>query len=262
MISKQTIILIHWKPEEAVERIALLSEQGYQAIHFVPTSQNFLRELEALSPRGVVIDLSREPSQGRDIAVAIRHRKSTRHLPLVFVDGDPSKVAKIRELLPDAAYTDWGQLPTDLPSVLAHPPTQPIVPKSVFAAYAGKPLPQKLGIKSGITVCLLEEPADFRDTLGALPEGTQILIEPGIECHLTIGFVRARTELRQRMDLLAQQAQYSPVWIAWPKRASGIDTDLTQQVIREIGLAAGLVDYKICSIDKTWSGLLFARRKA
>lgn len=256
------IILIHWKPEEAEERIVRLSDTGYSVVPMKPVSQDFLSELSEQAPIGVVIDLDRAPSQGRDIAVAIRHRKSTRHLPLVFAGGDPAKVDKIRELLPDAVYTDWDHLPGELGEALAHPPTDPITPESVFAGYAGKPLPQKLGIKPGMTICLLQAPEDFRATLGALPEGVQFLTESRVACHLTIGFVSNQSELQQGMDLFVQQAQQGPVWMVWPKRASGFDTDLTQQVVREAGLAAGLVDYKICSIDTTWSGLLFARRKA
>jgi CheY-like chemotaxis protein len=258
----ETIVLIHWKQEEAAERVTQLADLGYQAVHMIPTSQDFLRELEDQAPAGVVIDLGRAPSQGRDIAVAIRHRKSTRHLPLVFVDGDPAKVAKIRDLLPDAAYSDWEHLSGDLTGVLAHPPADPVAPESLFAGYAGKPLAQKLGIKPGMTLCLLEAPKDFRDTLGTLPTGVQLLEESGVPCHLTIGFVSSRTDLQRSMDLFVQQANSGPVWMAWPKRAAGTGTDLTQQVVRETGLAAGLVDYKICSIDEMWSGLLFARRKS
>jgi CheY-like chemotaxis protein len=258
----ETIILIHWKPEEAIVRIAQLNDLGYNTIHMIPAGQDFLRELREQAPTGVVIDLSRAPSKGRDIAVAIRHRKSTRLLPLVFVDGDPAKVAKIRALLPDAAYTDWEHLSGDLAAALAQPPTYPIVPESLFAGYAGKPLTQKLGIKPGMTVCLLEPPENFHDRLSPLPEGVQLFNEVIASCDLTIGFVRTRTELLRSMALFVQQASYGPVWMAWPKRASATDTDLTQQVVREAGLAAGLVDYKICSIDGTWSGLLFVLRKA
>ncbi|MFC1547259.1 hypothetical protein ACFL5M_01905 [Candidatus Neomarinimicrobiota bacterium] len=257
----ETIILIHWKAEEAAERIKRLANLGYQVIHMIPAGQNFLRELRKQAPAGVVIDLSRAPSQGRDIAMAIRHQKSTRQLPLVFVDGDPAKVAKIRALLPDAAYTDWEHLTGDLAAALAQPPTDPIVPESLFAGYAGKPLAQKLGIKPDMTVCLLDAPENFRDTLSPLPEEVQLPNKVVAPCDLTIGFVRTRTELLRSMALFVQQAAYGPVWMAWPKQAAGTGSDLTQQVVRESGLAAGLVDYKICSIDGTWSGLLFVRRK-
>jgi CheY-like chemotaxis protein len=257
----ETIVLIHWKPEKAAERVTQLTDLGYQAIHMVPTSQDFLRELREQASAGVVIDLSRAPSQGRDIAVAIRYQKSTRHLPLVFVDGDPVKVAKIQALLPDAVYTDWEHLTGDLVRILANPPADPVVPESLFAGYAGKSVTQKLGIKPGMTVCLLEAPHDFPDTLGSLPDGVQLRDQTGISCDLTIGFVRTRIDLQHSLDLFVEQANSGPVWMAWPKRASGTVTDLTQQVVRETGLAAGLVDYKICSIDGTWSGLLFVRRK-
>jgi hypothetical protein len=136
-----------------------------------------------------------------------------------------------------------------------------VVPESVFAAYSATPLVTKLGIVAGSVVSLVSPPPTFGDTLGVLPEGARIV--HGISCaaSLTVWFVRSITELEQGICQIATRSASGPLWIAWPKKASLVVTDLSQQQVRQTGLAAGLVDYKICSIDDIWSGLLFTRRK-
>jgi len=130
-----------------------------------------------------------------------------------------------------------------------------------MAGYAGVPLPRKLGIKACGTVCLVHAPKGFAKTLGVCPEGSKFVNGTNGRRDLTIWFLRSLAELRAGMKRAVAAAQNGPVWFAWPKQASGVETDLTQQAIREAGLAAGIVDYKICSIDATWSGLLFGRRR-
>ncbi|MBI3681904.1 MAG: DUF3052 domain-containing protein [Acidobacteria bacterium] len=126
-----------------------------------------------------------------------------------------------------------------------------------MSAYADTPLARKLGIKAGSKVALLDPPRAFYQALGPLPEDAQLVEGMEKNCHLAIWFARDRGDLRQRPPRCD-----CPLWIAWPKQASEHASDLTQQRVREFGLGAGLVDYKICSIDKTWSGLLFRRRQA
>ncbi len=130
------------------------------------------------------------------------------------------------------------------------------------AGYSGRPLPAKLGIKPYAVVALVDAPEDFRVTLGALPEGAALHEGAGAPCDLTLWFTRMRADLDAAAPLLWAQSAYGPVWIAWPKKASGFGSDLTETDVRDVGLAAGLVDYKVCAIDATWSGLLFTRRKA
>jgi hypothetical protein len=195
------------------------------------------------------------------MGVQLRKQAATRHVPLVFVGGEPKKVDRIRELLPDAVYTSWKEMPGALEQAIAHPPQDPVVPSSAFAAYAGRPLPAKLGIKPGSAVTLVDAPQGFKDTLGELPDGVSLVEGPGTRCDLTLWFMRTRQDLEAAIGQMVTQAGMGPLWIAWPKKASRLASDLSQQVVRETGLAAGLVDYKICSIDATWSGLLFTQRK-
>ena len=129
------------------------------------------------------------------------------------------------------------------------------------AGYSGTPLPQKLGIKPGARLALLNAPEDFDRTLGDLPEGVSVRSRARGPFDVIVHFSDHERELRRRFDALARALDPAGgLWIAWPKRASGVPTDLSDGVVREIGLAAGLVDNKVCAIDETWSGLRFVIR--
>ena len=263
--SKETnvkrIRLIHWKAEEAVERAGLLQDAGYR-VDASPYAQGALRAMRDDPPAVVVIDLTRLPSQGRDVAVSIRMLKATRHLPLVFAGGAPSKVERIRELLPDAAYASWEAIPAAIAEAIAHTPQNPVVPASVMEAYRGTPLPKKLGLKPHTILRLVGAPPGFESTLKDLPEGVSIVREGQAEDGITLWFVRSSEELVQGLPAHLAAAARGGLWILWPKKASGVESDLSQQVVRREGLAAGLVDFKVCSVDVTWSGLRFTQRQA
>lgn len=254
------IILIHWKAEELPERVARLESAGYEVDSTLPQGSASLRRLGEDPPAALVIDLSRLPSHGRDVAISVRTRKSTRRIPLVFVGGAPDKVARVKEFLPDAVYTAWEDIGSAVDVAIAGPPADPVIPASVFAAYKGKPLVEKLGIKSGFQVALHNPPEDFKKTLGALPNRVVLREGGGDDRDLSIWFTRSVEELEQDISAMAEGVGDKPMWIAWPKKSSKVATDLTQQIVREAGLASGLVDYKICAIDETWSGLLFKKR--
>ena len=125
------------------------------------------------------------------------------------------------------------------------------------AGYSGTPLPRKLGIRPGQRIAFLDAPQAFADALGELPEGVGA---PPTTARgpldLVIAFFVERRRLAQRLPrLIAALDPAGALWIAWPKRASGVATDVTEDVVRELGLAAGVVDVKVCAIDQTWSGL-------
>ncbi|HUV13573.1 MAG TPA: hypothetical protein VMY18_08005 [Acidobacteriota bacterium] len=255
------IRLIHWNKDEAEPRNKALERLQYEVEFEIPNGPQFFKQLRRNPPDAVVIDLTRLPSQGRDLAFGIRKAKSSRNVPLIFAGGAQSKVDRIRELLPDAVYTEWAQIGEALEKALSSPPENPVVPDSDFAGYSGTPLPKKLGIKANMKVGLLNPPEDFPQTLGSLPEAVVFRKNAKAGCDLLIWFVRSRSELAKRIRSIADRKDYRSAWIAWPKKSSGIQSDLTQQQVRESGLDHGLVDYKICAIDATWSGLLFTRRK-
>lgn len=251
--------LIHWKADEAVLRIPELTRAGFEVEFEIP-SQKTLRAIRRDSPDAILIDLCRSPSQGRDIAAWVRSQSSTRGIPLVFVDGEPEKAAQVRRLIPDAPHTRWKDVGATLRKAIANPPSNPVRVASALAGYSGTPLPKKLGIKEGMRVATVGAPADFGDTLGTLPSGAQLHNGSRATGDLIIWFVRSAAELRRRIRAMAARVT-GGLWIAWPKQASGVPTDVTQALVRDTGLSHGLVDYKIAAIDETWSGLKFARRK-
>ena len=130
-----------------------------------------------------------------------------------------------------------------------------------MSGYSETPLPRKLGIKQGSAVALMAAPDDFEDTLGALPERAVLQANPRGKRDLTLWFVRTLKDLRAAIPRMVVASHHGPVWIAWPKKTSALASDVSEKEVRALGLAAGLVDYKICAIDQTWSGLLFALRK-
>src|SRR5262249_34941638 len=150
-------------------------------------------------PSAFIIDLSRLPLQGRDVAMALRGYKTTRHTPLVFVEGEPEKVERIKNHLPDAVYTSWSQIRGSLRSAITKPPSSPGLPESKPEGYSGTPLPKKLGIKPNSTLALVGAPKDFEKTLGELPEGVKLKKHPSATCDLIIWFVRMRAELYDRI---------------------------------------------------------------
>jgi len=254
--------LIHWHDGEARAHIDQLTALGYRAEGGRPVGPASLKALRDDPPDVCVIDLSRLPSHGRDVALGLRQSKATRRVPLLFLEGDPQKVARLRRLLPDAVYATWRGVRGALARALARPVRDPIVPASTLAGYSGTPLPKKLGIKAGATIALVGAPEDFERTLGELPVGATLRRGSRGGPALAIWFLRTRAHLARAVPGIVAHAATGPVWIAWPKQGSPLAADLTQPAVREAGLAAGLVDYKVCAIDTDWSGLLFRMRTA
>ena len=167
----------------------------------------------------------------------------------------------MRDLLPDAFYTAWPGIAATLERALAQAPSNPVTP-GVFAGYSGTPLPKKLGIRAGEKVALLGAPAGFENTLGALPDGVRIGRAAGRRPERILLFTTSRTDLQRRFPAASRAlAEGGGLWIVWPKKASAMASDLGEKEVRAFGLAAGFVDYKVCAVDETWSGLLFARRR-
>ena len=127
--------------------------------------------------------------------------------------------------------------------------------------YSATPLPKKLGIKEGSRVALADAPDGFLATLGSLPSGVVVVAESRGPLDVVVLFAIGRAELERRFGELAKElVPAGGLWVSYPKKASGVPTDLTFQVVQEIGLAAGLVDNKSCAIDDVWSGVRFVIR--
>jgi hypothetical protein len=133
------------------------------------------------------------------------------------------------------------------------------------AGYSGTPLPRKLGIGEGDEVALIGAPERFEDTLGDLPDVASLHTDLADDARydVILAFVTQRSELEAELPRLrARMAPACGLWIAWPKRASRVPTDMTDQVVRDVALPTGLVDNKVCAIDDTWSGLRLVIRRA
>jgi hypothetical protein len=130
-----------------------------------------------------------------------------------------------------------------------------------MAGYSGTPLAKKLGIKERFRAAFPNAPTGFERTLGGMARGVSVLATPRPPMDLILLFVRSMKDLRRAFPRhAALLAPAGMLWIAWPKKASGVATDISESVVRAVGLEAGLVDVKICAIDDTWSGLKFVIR--
>jgi len=132
-----------------------------------------------------------------------------------------------------------------------------------MAGYSGTPLPQKLGIKPGLMVVTINAPANYRRLLGQIPDSvtfSERLKSGSSFVHL---FTSRRSEMQKKMSILRDKiSDNGAIWVSWPKKSSGISTDVTEDVIREIALPLGFVDIKVCAVDETWSGLKLMIRRA
>lgn len=131
-----------------------------------------------------------------------------------------------------------------------------------MAGYSGTPLPGKLGIKVSSRVLLHNAPSGFEDALMPLPERAQLLQRAQRAVDVIVLFTRGEAELRAALpQAIGQLKRDGGLWVAWPKKSSGLTTDLSFDVVQRTGLTAGLVDNKVCAIDDTWSGLRFCYRR-
>jgi len=125
------------------------------------------------------------------------------------------------------------------------------------SGYSGKPLTEKLGIRSGLTVYVDGGPPHTAELLGGAPYTTRL----PRQADITLLFTTELSRLEKRLPVVVgRTVTDGMLWVCWPKKASRVPTDLDENVVREVGLAAGVVDVKVAAVDETWSGLKFVRR--
>ncbi len=128
--------------------------------------------------------------------------------------------------------------------------------------YSGTPLFRKLGIKPDSRICAMSEPGNYLGLLERLPEGAKVVPRIDERTDIIHAFVAEKKRLRDTLARVMNKMRTdAAVWISWPKKSSGVPTDITENAIREIALPLGLVDVKVCAIDDTWSGLKLVIRK-
>jgi hypothetical protein len=256
----KTVKLLSWH-EDIATKAASLKRPGLK-IDSAPLVRNsgVVGELAHLNPAALVLDLDKLPSRSREIALAIRSSKSAHHIPILFAGGSPKKMERIRAENPDASYASWSEAPRALTTLFLHPPADPpVAPPRDFST---TPLLKKLGITSRMEVALIASPDGFEELLGDLPEKTVLLSRLRPTASLALCFVRSLTDLASTLDLLTLRLpRQASVWIVHPKRTGKNRVDFNQNHVRDASLVAGLVDYKVCSIDSDWSALKFAWRK-
>jgi len=255
----QRVRLFHWKSKEAEALIAKLRAAGFEAVHRAETQSPSVRELKESGAVAVVIDLSRLPSHGKYVGAWVRGAKSTRHIPLVFVGGEAEKVAAIKKQMPDAVYSSIAGVGAALKKAIAQPPSDPVVPRQMMETAPGRTAAQKMGIREGSTVGLIDPPADYVKVLGVLPKGVTLEEDSRRGCPVTAWFVHDPGEYEAALPSRRLLAARSRLWILWQK---GRRDGLNGNFVREAALAVGLVDYKICSLDGVWTGMVFAVKKA
>jgi len=262
----QRVLYVHWNEQEAEERAARVRELGY-SVEYDPVNVPGFRTAFRSNPTdAVIIDLSRLPSHGKEVAVWLTDTRATCHIPIVFLEGLPEKVTTVRERLPHATFANWKNLEARLKKALRQKPAAP-PPGHKFgtepmSGYSGTPLARKLGIREGTRVVVVTGPSNLAETLTPLPESVQLLKSVAAKCDLMLWFPRDLADFIERLPRIRERVPSGGIWIAWKKKSSGESNDLTQNQIRDRSLETGLVDYKVCSIDQTWSGLKFAERKA
>lgn len=252
------ICLFHWKAEEAKPLLTVLQAAGYSVDYRERIADYREVRDQPKPPDAIVIDLSRLPSHGRELAVFFRGSKALRHVPILFVDGEPEKVERIRKLLPDAAYTTASRLRTTLRSAIANPPKSPLLPKAP-ERWGNRTIAQKLGIGKSARVAVIDPPSGYAQAVGELPEGAEYDEDSTDGCAIALWFVHGVAEFQAALPRMRKLAARSRLWILWRKnKKDGLDGNL----IRRGGIEVGLVDYKICSFSEKWSGMVFAVKKA
>lgn len=257
--SNPRILLVCWNSEDAENRADLLRQAGYAVdVHWDKSESAKLVRFRKTPPDVLIVDQSRIPNHGRAVAGVFRTWKETRSVPLIFVDGTAKQSASAKSLLRDAIFTTQGRIKSAVKTALTRPPEG----SSDAAGYSGTPLPKKLGVHPGITVLLLGAPENFEENMEPFGDGVILARRIRKDAGLILLFVKSRADMARRFEPAAKAMGIGGgLWICWPKKASGVKTDLGETFIREAGLAAGLVDYKTCALDETWSGLKFARKR-
>jgi hypothetical protein len=245
------VLVIHRDLPEAIERASRLCTLGVDATPYLSLGTKGFRGIRQDPPHAILIDLTRLPSYGKAMGVLLRQQKSLGSIPLVFVEGDPDKAAQVRALLPDAVYTTWAKAPAAIRKAIRQTPSEVLPPRD-----PGTPLLTKLGIGENSRVAVLHPPEGF-----ALP-GVRTQKQVG-EADVVMVFFRSSVALgRELPELAGMMRKGRLVWVLWPKKASGAPGDLSMVRIREMAGVFGLVDYKVCAVDATWSGMTLGKRRS
>jgi hypothetical protein len=239
--------ILHWKAAESAPLTEACRACGFEVEYEDVPFPTLIKSIRRNQPDAVVIDLTRLPSHGREAAMAIRRTKYSRYIPIVFVDGEPDKVEAVRRHLPDATFASRKQLCTRINAALANPVANPVAPPGAMERYGSRTKAQKLGIKQGLTVAVIDPPRGYETVLGDLPEGVELIENPVSVHPVTLWFVRDSDAYLSALGRMRAIAAKTKLWVVRPK---GPGSRLNEKFLREGANEVGLVDYKICAIDE------------
>jgi CheY-like chemotaxis protein len=244
------ILVIHYEPAEAALLAERLRREGFEAAPCMHRGTKAFRGVRDNPPDAILIDLFRLPSYGRALGVLLREGKRTRAIPLVFLEGDPEKAAHVRQTLPDAGYAPLSRIGAALRKAIARPPANPVAPQH------HRPVLQKLLITAESSVALVNAPDDF-----ALPEPARIA-RKAVDADVVLTFVRTEAALGRALPSIAKGiGPECRHWIVWPKKKAGSGSTLNMPTIVQMCRTFGLVGYKVCAVDDTWSAMVIARKR-
>jgi hypothetical protein len=246
------VVVIHRDPAEAAEQASRLCDADLLAEPYPVLGPKGFRELRANPPDAIVIDLMRTPSYGRSMGALIRESKSLRSIPLVFVEGDPSKTRATKQVLPDAVYTPWAKLRKAIGRAIERAPERPSLPRSA------RTVAEKLGIENCKSLKTINFP---KECMLELPPGP-LKSERADDAEVLMVWARSEAVLSRELPAAAKWiSKGRRLWLLWPKKASGVKTTLTMPRVRELATAHGLIDYKVCAVDETWSAMAVGPRR-
>jgi len=208
--------------------------------------------IRSSAPDAIVIDLTRMPSYGRAVGGLIREQKSIRHIPLVFLEGDPEKTKLVRKVLPDAFFAPFLKLGAMIEKAIREAPKDPVAPRHTAVPLAGK-----LRVQDGSVVALRSAPDGFLEKLPAIRVTRKIADAEMIFC-----FVKSMAALARELQTIGPDLEPGQTfWVIWPKQSGKLASDVTMPRISAMCVEAGLSGYKLCAVDEVWSGLALTRKR-
>ena len=250
------VVIFSYKPAEAEGLAVRIRREDFEADLCPSVGRAALSFIDTALPDAVVIDLMHMPSYGRWMGVWLRERKATRAIPLVFVEGDPEKSRHVRKVVPGAVVTSLLKIGPALREALRPDRKPPGAPNIL-----GVPAATKLRIRERTTLALLHAPDGFPEKLGPLPKGVRVQNKRD-GADMILLFVKSIAVLGRELAVLARELQPGrTAWILWPKKASGVKSDITLQPMFAMCASLGLSGSKTCAVDETWSGLAVTVKK-
>jgi hypothetical protein len=257
------LFYLHWNEKEARDRIKPLKLAGHQITTLSDSTENINWKTK---PELLIISLDRLPSHGKAVAAVFWEANNRRDIPIIFAGGGADKVKGVREKFPEAIYCKNDEVVSVVEETLKNPPPA-LGPKVKRVApqtpgYSGKPLAVKLGVAANQRIYYGSAPDKMSEWVGPLPAGAKRISKATAPIDLAVLFGLSAKQLTTDFKSISKlMAPKGILWMAWPKKAAKIETDVTEDLVRKIGLASEWVDVKICAISDVWSGLKFLRRR-